>query len=189
MKISQEILNKLNEYYEFCKTKHIKHLKIAEKYDTLYKYTTAPVIIISSLTTVLASYNSSIVDPRLAISVAIFSGLTTICQSLISFFEYNVRYEKHLNVSNKFINLSRAIETEMYTNYYFESENDEYIKFLLEKIQKELTNIQDAEPYLPSSMRNKNCKEINDRTNTILIHIDDNMDNMENKNTTECCDI
>lgn len=166
MKINNQVLKKINDYYVTSKVKYYEHLKLAEKNKNLYTRTTAPIIILSSLTTILASYNGNFVDVRLAVAVAVFSGLTTICQALSAFFEYNTKYEKHITTSNKFINLTRLIENEIYTNYYTyarndsisEREMDEYVKELFSKIQKELINIQDTETYVPTYISNKKYK-------------------------------
>lgn len=156
MKLSENIIAKINEYYTTCINKYTYHLKSAQRYKSLYVYTTTPIIIFSSITTVLASYNGNSIDPNLAIAVAIFSGLTTIGQALVSFVEYNTKYTSHFAVSNKFMNLARMIETEITVNY-FNTVNDpddevatqKYIKYLFEKIYTEFITLQDGEPYLP----------------------------------------
>jgi hypothetical protein len=162
MKLPEKVLDKINEYYKFCIIKYHYHLKAAEKYKLLYIYTTAPIIVFSSITTVLASYNGNTIDQNLAIAVAIFSGLTTIGQALVSFVEYNTKYTAHFAISNKFMNLARMIETEVTINYFNTiNDNDDetitkaYIKFLFDKIYTGLTTIQDAEPYLPMVISNK----------------------------------
>lgn len=177
MQLPVQILKKLNDYYITCKSRYYKHLKVAELYRNLYLNTTMPIIILSSLTTVLASYNGSVTDYRLAITVAVFSGLTTIGQALASFYEFNIKYESHLSISNKFINLSRVIETEIYTNYYNTSKIDmeEYIKYLFEKIHKEFVNIQENELPLPNYINSKNFAGVrcgSNDINDVLIDID-----------------
>ncbi len=177
MKLPVQILKKLNDYYVTCKSRYYKHLKVAELYRNLYMNTTMPIIILSSMTTVLASYNGSVVDYRLAIAVAVFSGLTTIGQALVSFYEFNSKYESHLSISNKFINLSRMIETEIYTNYYNTSKVDveEYIKYLFEKIQKEFITIQESELPLPHYINSKHFAGVrcgSNDINDVLIDID-----------------
>lgn len=177
MRLPVQILKKLNDYYVTCKSRYYKHLKVAELYRTMYLNTTMPIIILSSMTTVLASFNGSFTDYRLAIAVAIFSGLTTIGQALVSFYEFNSKYESHLSISNKFINLSRMIETEIYTNYYNTSNADveEYVKYLFEKIQKEFINIQESELPLPHYINNKHFAGVrcgSNDINEVLIDID-----------------
>jgi hypothetical protein len=177
MKLPVQILKKLNDYYVTCKSRYYKHLKVAELYRNLYMNTTMPIIVLSSMTTVLASYNGSVVDYRLAIAVAVFSGLTTIGQALVSFYEFNSKYESHLSISNKFINLSRMIETEIYINYYNTSKVDveEYIKYLFEKINKEFTTIQESELPLPNYINSKHFVGVrcgSNDINDVLIDID-----------------
>lgn len=159
-----QIIRKLNDYYITCKLKYYQHLKMAEKYKSLYINTMPPIIILSSLTTVLASYNGSITDPALTIAVAIFSGLTTIAQALVAFFEFNTKYENHISASNKYITLSRMIEVEIYTNYYGQVDNieqeKEYIKYLFEKIQKEMDTIQNTMPSIPVSLDKQNYNNV-----------------------------
>lgn len=177
MKLSENILNKINEYYNLCITKYHYHLKSAIYYKTLYFYTTAPIIISSSITTVLASYNGSIISQNLAITVAIFSGLTTIGQALISFIEYNAKYTSHFAASNKFMNLARTLETEVIVNYFntindTEDENatKAYVKYLFDKINSELTTIQDGEPYLKITLK-KNYLELDTCELIPMLHI------------------
>lgn len=169
MKIDSNILKKLSDFYVACKHKYYKHLRMAEKYKTLYHYTTTPIIVLSSLTTVLASYNGNVTDYRLAIAVAIASGLTTIGQALVSFFEYNSKYEAHLAASNKYLNLARLIETEVYINLYNSTNQniEEEVKFLFETIHKELINIQESEPILPAFIISKKFKNIKCGSNDI----------------------
>lgn len=158
MKLSENIITKINEYYATCIAKYQYHLASAQRYKSLYIYTTTPIIIFSSITTVLASYNGSGIDPNLAIAVAIFSGLTTIGQALASFVEYNTKYTSHFTVSNKFMNLARMIETEITVNYFNtinevddEVATQKYVKYLFEKIYTEFVTLQDGEPYLPAA--------------------------------------
>lgn len=156
MKLSQAVLNKVNKFYNVCIVKYLYHLNAATKYKQLYIYTTTPIIIFSSITTVLASYNGNTIDPSLAVAVAIFSGLTTIGQALVSFVEFNVKYTTHFAVSAKFMNLARLIESEITINYLNTQDetNDEektaiYVKYLFDMINAQFKVIQDAEPYLP----------------------------------------
>lgn len=165
MKLNNEVREKINDYYNSCKLKYYYHLEAAVKFKKMYIYTTMPIIIFSSITTVLASYNGSTVDQRLAIAVAIFSGLTTIGQALISFFEYGAKYERHFAISNKYINLSRMIDNEVYINFWNtkdepETDNKVYVKFLFDKIYAEFISIQDIELYLPSQSSTRAYAEI-----------------------------
>jgi hypothetical protein len=92
MKLSEEIINKINDYYTSCKGNAYKHLKNAETYKTLYNYTNTPLIVLSSLTTILASVNGNYPLTQIAIATAVISGLTTILQAISSFYEYNKKY-------------------------------------------------------------------------------------------------
>lgn len=206
---NEHILHKLNEYYNLCKMKNFLHIKSAERYKNLYTLNTLPVIILSSTTTVLATYNSSNMGKYFSIAVATMSGLTTIWHSVNAFLEFNTRLEKHLLTANKYINLSRIIESEIYSNYYnsnivnqnvlqnipnqieeslsdehvntnipimsdFDEKNNidiqlnidnnpysnEYVKILFDKIQKELSNIQDIEPLIPESIQKLEYKDV-----------------------------
>ncbi len=184
MKINIHILNKLNEQYLTCKIRYFKHTKSAEYYKNLYIRTTIPIILFSSVTTILASFNGNFMNEQFSIIVAIFSGLTTIGQALSAFLEYNTKYDLHMNTANKFITLARYIETEVYSNYYTikeSSDEDEYvfIKNLLEKIQKDFGLIQDIEPYIPSVIRNKIYKNVKCGTSKI----DDDLFDMGENNT------
>lgn len=178
MRLNSQIVNKINDYYTTCKLKYYYHLKAAEKYKMLYIYTTAPIIVLSSVTTVLASYNGNIVDVRLAIAVAVISGITTIGHALVSFFEYNSQYEAHITTSNKFTNLTHLIETEFFTNYVNATTDEEtqiYVKYLFDKLYREFTNIQDNAPYLPSSISERAYPNVQygaENINDVLITID-----------------
>jgi hypothetical protein len=213
MKINKHILHKLNEQYLTCKTRYYKHIKAAEHYKNLYIKTTIPIILFSSITTVLASFNGNFMNMQFAIVVAGFSGLTTISQALASFLEYNTKFDGHTNSANKFINLARFIETEVYTNYYSiktSTDEDDYtfIKILMEKIQKEFSSIQDVEPYIPLRIQSKTYKNVKcgtsnidddlfelneqngllEKTNTdisIFIPNDDKKENDEKENSVE----
>jgi hypothetical protein len=153
------ILNKLNEYYLLCKSKHFKHTKSAEHYKKLYTWSNIPVIILSSSTTMLASYNTQALGPNFTIAVAICSGITTVWHSLNSFLEFNTKLEKHLVTANKYINLSRMIEKEIYINYYGNMRATTIERPLLEQSQeqslqeshesKELQEPQESEELLP----------------------------------------
>ena len=181
MKIDVHILNKLNDQYLTCKSKHYTHLKAAEYYKNLYVKTTVPIIICSSITTILASFNGNFISASFAIIVAVFSGLTTIGQALISFLEYNTKYDMHINSSNRFITLARYIETEVYTNYYSikkstEEEDYMFIKTLLEKIQKEFGTIQNVEPYIPRKIQNTSYKNVKCGTSNIEENLFDEKD-------------
>jgi energy-converting hydrogenase Eha subunit E len=184
MKLSKKVIEKINEYYKSCIVKYHYHLKAAENYQTLYLYTTAPIIIFSSITTVLASYSSNIVSQDLAIAVAVFSGLTTIGQALVSFVEYNTKYAIHFSISNKFKNLSRMIETEVAVNYFnaMDEPNDEnttkeYVKYLFNKIYTEFINIQEIEPYLPMLLSPNKYLELIDGTRQIKLISDELAEN------------
>lgn len=164
MKLNTQVIRKINEYYTFCKYKYQAHTKAAEKYNSLYMYTTAPIIILSSITTILASYNGSpSSDYRwLALTVAVFSGTTTVCQSLASFLEFKNKYQEHFITATKYLALARMIENEFYINYYNCDPNDPdnklneaYIKNLFEKIYAEFLNIQSVAPGLPASISDK----------------------------------
>lgn len=172
MKINIHILNKLNEQYLTCKSRYYKHIKTAEYYKNLYIRTTIPIILLSSITTILASFNGNFMNADFAIVVAVFSGLTTICQALASFLEYNAKYDLHLNIANKFITLARFIETEVYVNYYTIKEttddaNFTFIKNLLERIQKDFGSIQDVEPYIPSFINEHKYTDVKCGTSNI----------------------
>lgn len=159
MLLNNQILQKIHDYIELCSDKYQYHLNASVSFKRLYIYTTTPIIIFSSITTVLASLNGVNVDPRIAIAVFIFSGLTTIGQALAAFFEYNTSYSKHFDISNKYVNLSRMIESELYINYYSitdadtsnSDDNKAYVKYLFDKILVEFTNIQNNEIYIPMS--------------------------------------
>lgn len=178
MQLDSQIVKKINDYYTTCKLKYYYHLKAAEKYKVLYIYTTAPIIVLSSITTVLASYNGNIVDVRLAIAVAIISGITTVGHALVSFFEYNSQYQAHIVASNKFTNLSRLIETEFFTHYLNTSTSEEtniYIKSLFEKLYREFMNIQDNAPYLPTYISERAYPNVQygaENINDVLIIVD-----------------
>lgn len=155
MRLTNQIIKKINDHYTFCKVKYQAHKKAAEKYNTLYVNTTMPIIIISSITTILASYAVSDQYKWLGNYVAICSGITTVCQALSSFLEFKNKYQEHLLVSNKYIALVRFLENEITVNYdNLESddiEQDEiYIKNLFERLKLELSNIQNSAPVLPA---------------------------------------
>ncbi len=152
--------------------RYYKHLKAAEYYKNLYVRTTIPIIITSSITTILASFNGSFTGAKFSIAVAVFSGLTTIGQSLTSFLEYNTKYDTHINSANKFIALAMSIETEVFTNYYAirASDGEDVLGFtreLLKKIQKDFGMIQDVEPYIPSNIQNSTYKSVTCGTSDI----------------------
>jgi hypothetical protein len=180
MKFDNQIIDKINEYYITSKLQCYYHLKAAEKFKLLYVYTTTPIIVISSITTVLASYNGNIIDVRLAIAVAICSGITTVGQALIAFFEYNTQYTEHINTSNKYTNLARMIETEFFTNYTnisTDAETAAYIKYLFGKLYSEFMNIQNNAPYLATSISEKKYTNVQygaENINDPLIVIDKN---------------
>lgn len=170
LKPSDAIVKKFNEYYVFCKIKYQAHLKAAEKYDALYIYTGTPIIILTTLTTILASYNVVQVGQGLAIAAAIVSCITTVSQALASFLEFKVKYTSHLNVSNKYILLARFIETEFYLPYNSSNPDDlsdEVVKTLFTKITTDLINIQDGEPCLPSDISEKNYAQTSFGVGTI----------------------
>lgn len=160
MSIDKNILTKLDQHYVSCKLKYYKHMRAAEYYKKLYINTTIPIILFSTFTTILASFNGNFAERSFGIIVAVFSGLTTIGQALSSFLEYNVKYETHKNVSSKYMQLSNTIEKEAYAAFY-ENEND-IIKYLFEKLKKELSVIQDMEPIIPDFIDKQSFREINE---------------------------
>lgn len=177
--IDQQIAKKINDYYSYCKSKHYAHLKAAEKYKMLYNYTTAPIIILSSITTFLASYSINTSYFYLPIITAFLSGIITVGHALTSFLEFNIKHDTHLKVSNKYIDLAWTIENEFFLKYYnpnSDKEIDEkYISYLFESIHRDLTNIKAQEPCLPPSIADQsylnNYYGLND-INSVLIPID-----------------
>lgn len=175
MQQNKHIIKKINEHYAFCKIKYQAHKKAAEKYNDLYNNTTIPIIILSSITTVLASYNGTPEYKWLATVVAIFSGITTICHALASFLEFKNKYQDHLVVSNKYIALARLIETELYVKYYSAEVDDAYITNIFDKIYTELLNIQNGEPILPTDLSDVDYSKVHfgvGELDDVLIDID-----------------
>ncbi|MGL5934197.1 MAG: DUF4231 domain-containing protein [Cetobacterium sp.] len=158
MKLNTEIVKKVNEYYTFCKVKYQAHTKAAEKYNKYYTNSTVPTIIVSTITTILASYNGIPNVQWLAIVVAIMSGITTTCQALVSFFEFKNKYQAHFDTANKYMKLLREIESDFYINYYNSALaadpilSEEYIHKFFANIHKEFMNIQSISPVLPSDI-------------------------------------
>ncbi len=154
----QHITNKINDYYSFCKAKSYAHLKAAEMYKRLYNYTTAPVIVLSSITTLLASYNINTTLQSLIILTAVASGIVTISHALASFLEYNVKHNTHLKTSNSYMTLVLNIENDFLIEYYNNDNNlsKEFVTSFFEKIHNLLKNIKNNEPCLPSSIANQN---------------------------------
>lgn len=155
--LDKQIIKKINAYYSYCKAKHYAHLKAAEKYKILYNYTNSPIIVLSSITTLLASYNINTSYPYLVIITALLSGVITIAHALTSFFEFNIKYENCLKTSNKYIDLVWFIENEFFLKYYTDDEiNEEYVINFFENIHKRLNSIQNNEPCLPPSIADQN---------------------------------
>lgn len=154
--VDEQILRKINDYYSFCKAKHYAHLKAAENYKYLYNYTTSPIIVLSSLTTILASYSVNSEYIWLPMITAVLSGIVTIAHSLTSFLEFNIKHENHLKTSYSYINLAWLIENEFLIKYYNNPGEitELYTVSLFEKIHKELVNIQNNELCLPSTIAN-----------------------------------
>ena len=158
MNVDKNIIKKVNDYYTFCKVKYQAHTKAAEKFNALYINTTAPVIILSAITTLLASYNGIPNFQWLATVVAIFSGATTVGQALVSFLEFKNKYQDHHLTAMKYIALMRTIESDFYVNYYSQEISsdpvlkEKYIKAFFEKIQIEFNNIQSSAPVFPSDI-------------------------------------
>jgi ABC-type multidrug transport system fused ATPase/permease subunit len=163
MKLNNHILAKINDYYISSKVKFYAHARTAEIYNLLNIYLTLPVLIISTVNTLLASYNSNstVIDPTVALIVAILSAATTIGHAVLSYFDYGTKYQTHMSSSNNYQSLTRLMETEIYTNIYndidgTEIEQQNYTKYLFDKIATELDNIQSSEPYIPTIISGKN---------------------------------
>jgi hypothetical protein len=154
MEFERNITEKLMDYYETCIRNYKAHIQIANAFNNLYIYTTLPIIIIGSTTTVLASYNSSVTDPHFAVTVAVLSGITTIGNALVAFFEYHKKKEIHTITSTKYRELSYDITQELLFPYYNldavadESAKKEYIRNVFDKVHKMLKSIQENEPYI-----------------------------------------
>jgi hypothetical protein len=151
-----QIEKQINNYYTFSKAKYYAHLQAAIYYKSWYNYTTVPIILISSITTILASYNGNYNDQPMAVVVAVVSGITTIVHAFAAFFEFDAKSSASLTISNKYINLVRHIENNFFMNYL--SNNDqmssEAMRSLFNYIQNELTNIQSIESTLPQKIAN-----------------------------------
>jgi hypothetical protein len=162
MNINNDIVKKVNEYYTFCKAKHQAHIKAAEHFNKLYISTTAPTIVVSAITTIFASYNGMPNFQWLAIVVAILSGITTVLQALVSFFEFKNKYQEHMNTAIKYVKLLRDIEGDFYVNFYSNefaanpNLTDNYIRTFFVKMQTEFVNIQSSAPVLPSFISDAN---------------------------------
>ena len=175
MRLTTQVLKKINDNYADCIVRHNAHLREAIWYNNLYVYTTSPIIILSSVTTVIASYNGNINSQAIAIAVAICSGLVTIAQALSSFLEFKNKYQISLDVSNRYISLARMIESEFYVNYYNSNmdsspESEGYIRDLFKKIQNELYNIQIVEPSLPIIIERKDYESVKAQYELGCIH-------------------
>lgn len=161
MRLNAEIIKKVNEYYTFCKVKNQAHTKAAEKYNNLYINTTAPTIVISTITTIFASYNGIPNIQWIAIAVAILSGITTVFQALTAFFEFKNKYQAHFDTASKYMKLLREIESDFYINYYNSAMaadpvlSEKYIHEFFDKIHKEFINIQSTAPVLPGDIADK----------------------------------
>jgi hypothetical protein len=156
MNIDYQIERQINSYYTYTKLKYHTHLQAAIYYKSWYHYTTTPLIIISSIVTVLASYNGSYNDQIMAITVAVLSGITTIMHAAKSFFEFDSKSTVSLGISNKYINLARYIENNFYTNYITNDDkiSADSMRIIFNFIQTELANIQSTEPTLPVHIQN-----------------------------------
>lgn len=156
MEIDNNVKRQINSYYTYTKIKYYTHLQAAMYYKSWYNYTTTPLIIISSIVTVLASYNGSYNDRYMAISVAVISGIATIMQATIAFFEFDSKATTSLLVSNKYITLTRYIENTFYTDYIVNDKkiSNDSMRALFNAIQTELTNIQSIEPTPPMHIEN-----------------------------------
>lgn len=158
--IDRNIIKKINDNYTFCKVKYQSHTKAAEKYNMLYIYTTAPVIIISTITTILASYNGLSGVQWLAILVAITSGITTVGQSLISFLEFKNKYQSHFITAKGYMKLIQMLNSDFYPNYFSREITsdpvlrEKYVKTFFADFYTKLTNLQDVEPVLPPDISN-----------------------------------
>jgi uncharacterized protein YeeX (DUF496 family) len=141
----------LKSYYNQCKKQNSFHYESALYYRKLYIKYTIPVLILSSLVTVLSTFNTkSENNIPLSICIAVFSGVLTASQSLMAFLEYGERSNNHKNTLLNYNNLKRNIKK--YLLLYEFSDTDislKEIKNIIETIHKDYSNIENTEPLVP----------------------------------------
>lgn len=137
---------KLNQVYVTCKIRYYMHMMSAARYKLYNTIATIPVIVLSTATTLLASFNTNNLL-ALTITISVMSGITTVCHAVASFLQYSTLYAKHFATANQYISLVQYIET----NYFTNQEKIESLSPILLYINKQLINVQNSEPLIPIS--------------------------------------
>jgi hypothetical protein len=145
-----KLTNNLKKKYSKCLELHHRHSEAAEHYRNLYYYTNIPIIISSSVTTVVASFNGNFMNSELAIGVALLSGLTTIGHALTSFFEFGSKTDQHRNVANRYLIAAQTIDANICLNI-----DQPAMTELMLKMHKLIISIEETEPILPYHIKIK----------------------------------
>lgn len=147
---TESVQDKFEEILKSCKKKVILHNEASSYFVKWYNWTTYPSIFLSTVLTVLTTYNSSIQDEEIGLTIAGISGLSTLFYSLSSFWEYGKRSEKHVQASLQYASLVRSLTAELFLPV--EDRNSTHYCFDIYSMQ--LSTIEASEPSIPKFIFN-----------------------------------
>jgi len=144
-----ETLNKkFNSYVLFCYQKNEEHNAASIYFSKLYRLITYPLLVLSSVITMLASLNVSNDIEYLDIYIAVLTGLYSVIHSISTFVEYGNRSKCHEHTSNQYLSLARSLESQL----FFETSKREHPRVMYEIVSRELFTISQNECNVPKHL-------------------------------------
>lgn len=108
--MKEEVKKLLKVYASYCKLRYRQHYEASRYNKSKYKKLVIPILVLSSLLTVLSSYNASFTNIKITWIIAVVSFFLTFCQALSSFYEYNEVSNRHAITYSSYHALYRTIE-------------------------------------------------------------------------------
>jgi len=148
---TESSLDKFEELLKCCKRKVLLHNTSSAYFSKWYRYITYPNIILSTVLTMLTTYNTSTYETTLVYYIAGLSGLNNLITGFSSFWEYSKRADSHNNSALQYSDLSRQITTEL----FLPINERNPIKYDFDVFSLLLQNIEGSEPSIPKFIQNK----------------------------------
>lgn len=111
---TESTVGKFEELLKICRHKTKLHYKASIYYAKWYRYITYPSIFLSTLITILTTYNTSGYNPDIAYWIAAISGINSLVTGFSSFWEYSKRSSLHTSTSLQYSDIKRQITTELF---------------------------------------------------------------------------